>query len=232
MAHERSRSSSAPFALGAAAFLAACNAISGVDGYSLQGGDGGKLADSSVKRDSGADVERGESAAPLSIRIRCGIFGAAPFVDSPGATWVNDEDFSPATETDRNTVMVTGTPDPLLYKNERWADRTTYPVGFTYTFDVPSGAYAVKLHFGEINTDFGNQPVGVGYREFNVAINGAPVLTNFDIVASCGWGTACVRTFSARVSGAAPLVVQFSPGQAQNPKVDDIEIVSSSLDGG
>ncbi|HMF78363.1 MAG TPA: malectin domain-containing carbohydrate-binding protein [Bryobacteraceae bacterium] len=50
---------------------------------------------------------------------------------------------------------------------------------FTYTFPnlTPNAPYLVRLHFAEI---FFSQP---GQRLFNVAVNGIPLLTNFDIVA-------------------------------------------------
>jgi hypothetical protein len=145
-----------------------------------------------------------------------------------GQTWVNDEDYSPAdSETYANDVAVTGTADPTLYHNERYADRTEFPSGFTYTFDVPPGPYVVKLHFAETLQPNANY---VGYREFNVIINGTPVLTNFDIVATVGWGAACVETFPTSVVAGVPLTVQFTPGAAQSPKVDDIEILSGSSD--
>jgi len=53
---------------------------------------------------------------------------------------------------------------------------------FTYTFPnlTPNAPYLVRLHFAEI---FFSQP---GQRLFNVAVNGIPLLTNFDIVALRG----------------------------------------------
>jgi hypothetical protein len=178
-----------------------------------------------------ADVDTlPDSATSTALRIRCGVLAGPNYVDSTGQAWVDDEDYSPAdSETYSNDVAVTGTADPTLYHNERYADRTEFPSGFTYTFDVPPGPYVVKLHFAETLQPNANY---VGYREFNVIINGTPVLTNFDIVATVGWGAACVETFPTSVGVGVPLTVQFTPGAAQDPKIDDIEILSGSSDSG
>jgi hypothetical protein len=188
--------------------------------------DGGGVAD-----DNTSDTRAlPDSSTSTALRVRCGVVTGPNYVDSMGQTWVNDEDYSPAdTETYSNDVAVTGTADPTLYHSERYADRTEFPSGFAYSFDVPPGPYVVKLHFAETLQPNANH---VGYREFDVAINGTPVLTNFDIVATVGWGAACIETFPTTVVAGVPLTVQFKPGAAQDPKVDDIEILSGSPDSG
>ena len=50
----------------------------------------------------------------------------------------------------------------------------------TYTIPNRSGAQTVTLYFAETYV------TGAGQRLFNVSINGATVLTNFDIYASAG----------------------------------------------
>lgn len=240
-------------------FVVGCNALSGVDDFSVVDASGTDASgvdapdnqdvsdapesqdvsdapDSQDVNDGGSVVDRNtsdilsppEAATSTALRIRCGVLAGPNYVDSVGQTWVNDEDYSPAdTKTYANDVAVTKTADPTLYHSERYADRTAFPSGFTYSFDVPPGPYVVKLHFAETLQPNANH---VGYREFNVIINGTPVLTNFDIVATAGWGAACVETFPTSVAVGVPLTVQFTPGAAQDPKVDDIEIVSGSSD--
>jgi hypothetical protein len=204
-----------------------CNALSGVDDFRLVGGyaPGGKDATGATDADVAATRDSGRVTA---IRLRCGVLTGSNYVDSMDHTWIDDEDFSPTdTETASNGVAVTGTADPTLYQNERYADRTAFPSGFTYRFDVSPGLYVVKLHFAETGMPDANY---VGYREFDVSIDGRPVLTDFDIIAAVGWGAACVKTFSTTVAAGGALTVQFSPGAVQNPKVNDIEIVSGPPD--
>ena len=60
----------------------------------------------------------------------------------------------------------------------------TYRVGGAFTYTIPGltagGNYTVRLHFAETFW------TAAGKRLFNVAINGAPVLSNFDIFAIGG----------------------------------------------
>jgi hypothetical protein len=174
-------------------FVVGCNALSGVDDFSVvdasstdaSGVDAPNNQDASDAPDNqdvsdaldnqdvsdGAGVVDGntsdivsppEAATSIALRIRCGVLTGPNYVDSMGQTWVNDEDYSPAdTETYANDVAVTGTADPTLYHDERYADRTEFPSGFTYSFDVPPGSYVVKLHFAETLQPNANH---VGYR--------------------------------------------------------------------
>jgi hypothetical protein len=80
----------------------------------------------------------------------------------------------------------------------------------------------VRLLFAETSGGF---ITGPGERQFNVIIDGTTVLTNFDIYAAVGKDVALVKAFPADVT-ASPLVVQFTPGSIQNPKVNAIEVVA------
>lgn len=199
-------------------------------------GDARGSTDALAEADAGGGATDGEAldatdtGTSTAIRIRCGV-ASGDYVDSLGNTWIHDEDYSPVdgTLTTTSSVVVTGTNDPALYQNQRYANASTLPSGFTYTFDVPAGPYVVNLLFAEVYDD---PQAGVGFREFDVAIDSVPVLTNFDIVATVGWGHACVKTFSATVTSGSPLTVQFSPGAAQNPMINAIEILSGSPGGG
>jgi hypothetical protein len=64
-----------------------------------------------------------------------------------------------------------------------------------YAIPVPNGTYTVTLQFCE------NAPYNVvGSRVFNVSIEGAAALTNFDIYAQAGTYTALDKTFQVTVS--------------------------------
>ena len=108
-----------------------------------------------------------------------------------------------------------------MYQTVRWAP------SFTYTIPgLSAGAtYNVRLHFAELT--FG----GSGQREFNVAINGTAVLTNFDIFAAGGIDTAVTRQFSAVASTTGNIVISFTQGAADNPEVAGIEVLTGSSAG-
>ena len=85
--------------------------------------------------------------------------------------------------------------------------RALYQGNFSYTFPgLTSGApYSVRLHFAD---SFSSQP---GTRLFNVVINGAAVLTDFDVIATAGGPSiAIAREFTVPASGAGEIVIAFN----------------------
>ena len=85
----------------------------------------------------------------------------------------------------------------------------------------PLGAsYTVRLHFAELYFS------AAGNREFNVAINGTTVLTNFDIFATAGAKyTAVVETFHGHCQQQRPIVVAFTNGAIDQPMFNGIEVL-------
>ncbi len=94
---------------------------------------------------------------------------------------------------------------------------------FTYTIPgLPAGgSYTVLLHFAE--TYFS----AAGDRQFNVAINGTPVLTNFDIYATAGKDAALIETFNATANSTGQIVIAFTAGAADQPLLMGIELRSN-----
>src|SRR6202011_6137559 len=98
--------------------------------------------------------------------------GGVQYTDMLGQVWSADNSFTGGSEAS-TTSTIQNTSDPALYQTERYGQ-------FTYNFAVPNGNYTVLLKFAEI---YWTQ---AGQRIFNVSINGNPVLTNFDILATAG----------------------------------------------
>src|SRR5271170_3522340 len=97
----------------------------------------------------------------------------------------------------------------------------------TFTYTIPgltAGAqYTVLLHFAE--TYFS----GAGEREFDVAINGTAVLTNFDIVGTVGAeNAALVKTFTATANSSGQIVIAFTNGAVNQPLLMGLEVRSTS----
>ena len=112
-------------------------------------------------------------------------------------------------------------PAPMaVYQSGRFAPAGE--AGFTYTLPVTAaGRYTVRLHFAEPKF------VAPGLRQFNVAVNGTTVLTNFDVVAAAGAvNTAVVEEFTADADPNTPIVVAFTRGPADNPFVNGIEVLA------
>ncbi|MFL5311896.1 MAG: malectin domain-containing carbohydrate-binding protein [Myxococcales bacterium] len=93
-----------------------------------------------------------------------------------------------------------GAAPEAVYHSERFGDMTYTVAGLS-----PGASYDVRLHFAE------NFWTGAGQRKFNVAINGAAVLSNFDVFATAGAAhKAVVREFVATASSAGRIVLSFT----------------------
>ena len=105
-----------------------------------------------------------------------------------------------------------------------------YGSSFSYTFGslISSGKYTVRLHFNE--TAF----TSAGQRQFNVAINGTSVLSNYDIFAdSGGKNFGIAKVFKATASSANPgvITIAFTTGAHDLPSISGIEIVPDTAYG-
>jgi hypothetical protein len=158
-----------------------------------------------------ASTQSASASTFTPIRVNA---GGAAYTDSLGQTWSADTGFIGGSVYN-STKPINNTADPTLYQTERYG-------GFSYQFAVPNGNYNVDLKFAEIYW------TSAGERIFNVAINGAQVLTNFDIVAAAGAPlTAIGQTFPVTVTGGL-ITIQFTAGSANYPKVSAIQITQGS----
>ena len=94
---------------------------------------------------------------------------------------------------------------------------------FTYTIPgfAAGSTHTVTLHFAELYFNAAQQ------REFNVSINGTPVMTNFDIYAAAGNKnfTAVVEQFANVAANAnGQYVIIFSTGAKDQPMVNGIVV--------
>jgi endo-1,4-beta-xylanase len=115
-----------------------------------------------------------------------------------------------------DTSQIAGAvPPQAVFQTERFGE-------FTYTIAnrTPGRAQTVTLYFGE---SFWS---AAGQRRFNVVINGATLLTAFDIFAAAGGANrAIARTFTTTTSSSGQVVIQFSrAGGPDNPKICGITV--------
>jgi hypothetical protein len=108
------------------------------------------------------------------------IVARATSVNASGGLWSADRYFTGG-QTVLRADPVKGTPDPDLYKGERYGN-------FSYTIPaIARGHYTVRLHFTE--SWFGPQKPaggGAGRRIFDVYCNGMALVRNFDIFKEAG----------------------------------------------
>jgi Malectin domain len=114
---------------------------------------------------------------------------------------------------DRSLVPAPAPPESV-YQTERWGAATYRIPGL-----VARSTHSVALHFAEVYF------TKVGQRKFNVSINGARVLSDFDIVAAAGASNrAIARTFTAAANASGEIVIDFTVGSADQPKVSGIVV--------
>ncbi|MDR3619931.1 MAG: discoidin domain-containing protein [Paludisphaera borealis] len=125
------------------------------------------------------------------------------------------------TYTTASAVDVGGVDSPApqqVYQSARQGD-------FSYTIGglVAGGAYDVRLDFAELSVS------GAGQRLFNVSINGATALNNFDVFAQAGgMNKAVVRDFIIRADASGTIQISFASVQG-GAEVNGI-VVSTATD--
>jgi hypothetical protein len=137
----------------------------------------------------------------------------------PAGSFVADTNFgggNPSTVT--ASIDLSGAVNPApqaVYQSERWGV-------FTYTIPnlTANKSYKVRLHFAELAFS------GPGQRIFNVAVNGTPVLTNFDIFAVAGAkNKALIQEFLVNANASGQIIIAYQLGTADQPKSSGIEII-------
>ncbi len=112
------------------------------------------------------------------------------------------------------SLIAAPVPPQAVFQSERWG-ASTYTVGGF----VPGTTHSVALYFAEF---YWSSP---GQRQFNVAINGNPVLTNFDIIGSAGAKNKAIQElFSAAADSSGKIVIKFTVGAADQPKISGIAV--------
>jgi hypothetical protein len=147
--------------------------------------------------------------ASFSLPIRLDAGGGA-YTDAAGRAWAADAGFSGGSPW-ATANAIAGTADDPLYQAVR------YGGAFSYALGVPNGAYTVTLKFAE------GYWTAAGQRVFNVAIEGQPVLSSFDVAKEAGPNAALDKSFAASVADGV-LDIAFS-AVADNAMVSAIEVV-------
>ncbi len=123
-----------------------------------------------------------------------------------------------------NIITTNGVPNPAptaVYQTERWGESA-------YLFNnlVPGSNYTVRLHFAEISPSVN----GVGDRRFNISVNGVQALTDFDVLAFADTKFRGVnREIKKQADASGNILVQFTRGSANEPKINGVEVLGSSV---
>jgi subtilisin family serine protease len=122
--------------------------------------------------------------------------GGTAFTDAAGFAWSADQAQSHRSwgyvggTTKATTADIAGTKDDKLFRTQRTGKT------FSYVFkDAPAGTYIIGLGFAEIDK------VKSGKREFDVLVDGQPVLYNHDVQAEVGRLAADTHTATVKHTG-------------------------------
>ena len=154
----------------------------------------------------------------LPLKINAGGGAASPFIadqyfsgGTAAANWTGAIDTSAA-----NAAPA------AVYQAERYGACTYTIPGLT-----AGTTYTVRLHFCENYFTAANQ------RNFNVAINGASVLSNFDVYLAAGaTHKAVVQSFTATANSSGQIVIALTNGSANNALINGVEILAGGGGGG
>jgi hypothetical protein len=170
-----------------------------------------------LREPEGADASKIPADPGKAVfRVNCG--STLKYEDPDGAVWLADQPLTKDADwgytgeggTGTRSGKVAGAVRQHVYARDRFGMKA-------YRFEVPAGAYIVRLHFAEgwFKQD--------GQRIFDVAINGRGVLDDFDIhKAAGGRAKALCRDFHATADDKG-LTVSFAP-VLDNPSINGIEV--------
>ena len=150
-----------------------------------------------------------------TISINAGGSAAGSFVAD---TYFSGGSTYSTTNTIDTSQVAAPAPPQSVFQTERFGEFTYTLSGFT------AGAAATATLFFEESFW-----TAAGQRRFNVTINGATVLTAFDIFAAAGGANrAIARTFNTTANASGQVVIQFARGGGpDNPKICGITVIGS-----
>jgi hypothetical protein len=164
----------------------------------------------------GESVNSAEVSATASLpNINCG--------GSAVGSFLGDLYYSGGlTSSTGNTIDLSGVTNPApmaIYQTQRYQ---------SLTYSIPNlqtnVSYKLRLHFAEFYWS------SAGQRVFNVLVNGAAVLKNFDIVAAAGaTGKAVIREVNAIPDSTGRISIQLVT-LVDNAAINGIEIVTNATD--
>jgi hypothetical protein len=138
---------------------------------------------------------RAIGAAPIAavkpdpeVRLMAG-FPNGVYIDRFGRTWQGDRYFDGGSVFDSINHLILGAGDARIYQTRREGT-------FSYNIPLAPGVYELRLHFAE--TLYGEANAAGGgetSRLFNVFINGAEALHEFDVISDAGADSADIRAF-------------------------------------
>jgi fibronectin type 3 domain-containing protein len=213
---KRSRTNGGPYSIVATNVTEGVTASTYTDNAVTNGGTYYYVVSAVNALGEGANSSQVTATFPLVVpsAINCGGSAVSPFIA--------DIYYSGGTPfSDPGVVNTNGlaSPAPMaVYQTNRYGE-----MSYNLPFLSPNASYKVRLHFAETYSPF----TSAGQRVFNVAINGAAVLNNFDVVAVAGGNyKAIIREFNAITKSDGSLAIDFT-AVVNNPIFNAVETIAN-----
>ena len=203
--------------LSTAQTVSAAFSMSGGDGGGT-GGDGGGTGGSGGGTDGSGGGTGGSGGSGGAISINAGGSVTGSFAADTYFSGGNTNSTTGAIDT---SLLTRSVPPQAVLQTERYGE-------FTYTIPnlTPGSAQAVTLYFAEIHW------TAPGKRTFDVAINGATVLSAFDVFAGAGGASkAIAQSFNTTANASGQVVIQFTRNGPDQPKVSGITVAAGGSGG-
>lgn len=159
-----------------------------------------------------------------AIHINC---GGPQYITAANDTFIADSYFSAGSTSTNNVIPdILNTGDDALFRSERFAS------SFNYNIPVENGTYSVELHFAEIffgATGGNNTPPFNGKRVFDVSIEGAIVLDNYDIYTAAGGAERAITEQIDDVTVSDGNITIDFAASVNNAKISAISIISDGV---
>ncbi|MGV3504082.1 MAG: malectin domain-containing carbohydrate-binding protein [Adhaeribacter sp.] len=195
-------------------------------GYVFAGGSASGISgDKTQAHRGGGDywiLKTGEIAPPPAPGTTLRINAGGGQLSAPQGAFAADGHFAPAPGfTYFSPTLIAGTDNDALYQSERSSPADNG--SFSYALPVSSGKYSVILHFAEL---YWNAP---GQRVFDVTLEGALALDDYDIVKKTGGkNIAATEYFLVTVTDNVlniNLSALAEEGGVNRPKISGIEVL-------
>jgi hypothetical protein len=126
--------------------------------------------------------------AGAGVRILCGS-SKSGLRDREGNVWGGDAFFAGGAAGEASGPLIYRTRDPFLFRTMRSGE-------FSYKIPLNPGIYELRLYFADMSYSPGPaMEGGENVRMFDIKLNGATLLRQFDVIADAGPDTADIRVF-------------------------------------
>lgn len=144
--------------------------------------------------------------------------GGSAYTDASGVRWIADSSYSGGYSVSTASSIASTNGQASTYQTARQGYK------FGYAFSVPNGTYSLTLKFADW------QATAAGQRVFNVTVNSASALSNFDIYSQAGGQSIALdKTVSTNVCDGTLSIALASKGPETGTLIPGLEALLNGM---